>query len=126
MEEEKTQFSMEEIKSLLKESEIENQQEQERKNNLPVNYKQIRTGILVFIIIQLLFEICMIIIFSANAKYIGLHLIFNYLFSSLYAKRKLEKKQIPKETNLFNYGFRIALIIFSVRLILGIVISLFI
>ncbi len=117
------QVSLEEVKRLLKESEIEYKLEEERKKNIPIFLRQIKKGILVFSILQLLFEIALSLVII-DFTYIWPIVFINYSISTWFSKQKLYKNKLPETTNYFNYGIKISLIVFSIRIILGLIFSI--
>ena len=115
---------LEEVKRLLRESEIENLEKEKRLNSIPVIFKQIKRGILVFTIFHFLFEFGFSY-FTENYNLILPATLANYLISISFSKSRLENDKISKSTNYFNYGIKVSSVVFLVRLILGLVFIFF-
>jgi hypothetical protein len=121
-EDKKKQRKLEEVKLLLIESEKENQKEEERKQNIPIILKKIKTGIIVFAVLHLLFEICISLI-SKNFSSLYPSVVVNYFISVWYATNKLNKNKLSEDTNYFNYGIKVSFVVFIIRIILGVMLS---
>jgi len=125
MSEDDNQVNLDEVKRLLKESEIENKLEEERKKNIPDFLSQIKKGVLSFAILHLLFEICMSLV-SKNFTSLWQSVFVNYFVSTSYAKERLTKNKLSSNTHYFNYGIKVSFVVFLIRLILGVVFSILI
>lgn len=125
MSEDDKQVNLDEVRRLLKKSEIENKREEERKNNIPDFLRQIKKGVLTFAILHLLFEICMSLV-SNNFTSLWQSVFVNYFVSTWYAKEKLTKNKLSVNTHYFNYGVKVSFIVFLIRLVLGVIFSILI
>jgi hypothetical protein len=125
MEDQKNRDNLDDIKILLKNSEIENQKIEEKKKNSVVYLSQIKKGVLVFSVVHLLFEICMSVV-TNNSLNFWPSIFVNYFIAVWYAKEKLSKNKLTNDINFFNYGIKISFIIFLIRLVLGFALSFYI
>ena len=83
-------------------------------------WKKTRNGLFIFIFFHMIFEIIISETGTSGETSIGVPIVVNYMISRYFIKKDIYKKskQISKP---IIYGIKISLIVFSIRLALGII-----
>jgi hypothetical protein len=80
-------------------------------------YQSARSGVILFCVLHLLFEVIINNLYKWNVNFILLPVIFNYFISIWYIKYNIYKS--GRIRLLFGYGFLVSLIVFVIRIVVG-------
>jgi hypothetical protein len=124
---EKGKINRKEIEELLRQSDIENKGNEKVENDKPVKLKQASKGIIAFLTVHLLFEILLSIDMGESKfvfKSLFLSVFLNFFIAYHYVKWRIGRNTVSQHQNLFNYGVKVSLTVFILRVLLGLFIFL--